>query len=107
MAHSPLEDEVVEAKRKGLFEEFKETVFRSEMGGTPPVRGPFGEATLEIKPGVTPAKQRPFQVVFEPRDALTKLIQQLEKEGKVERRMSAWCSPAFPVAKKTREIISS
>ena len=35
VAHSPLEDEVVEAKRKGLFEEFKETVFRSEMGGAP------------------------------------------------------------------------
>ena len=66
----------------------------------PPVRGPFAEATIEIKPGVTPVKQRPFQVVGERRDALTKLIQQLEKEGKVERGMSAWCSPAFPVAKK-------
>ena len=49
------------------------------------MRGPFGEATIEIKPGVTPAKQRPFQVVGERRDALTKLIQQLQKEGKVER----------------------
>ena len=42
VAHSPLEDEVVEAKRKGLCEEFKETVFRSEMGGTP-VRDPSGK----------------------------------------------------------------
>ena len=43
VAHSPLEDEGVEAKRKGLFEEFKETVFRSEMGGTPRCADPSGK----------------------------------------------------------------
>ena len=58
------------------------------MGGIPPTRGPFGEATIEIKPGFVPVKQRPFQVVGERRDAMVKLIQQLEKEGKVEKGMS-------------------
>ena len=43
VTHSPLEDEVVEAKRKGLFEEFKETVFRSEMGGSPRCADPSGK----------------------------------------------------------------
>ena len=45
-------------------------------------------------------KQRPFQVVGERREAMIKLIEELEKEGKVEKGVSAWCSPAFPVAKK-------
>ena len=44
VAHSHLEDEVVEAKRKGLFEEFKETVFRKEMGATPRCADPSGKS---------------------------------------------------------------
>ena len=100
VAHAPVKDELTEAKRKQLLEEFKGTVFRETLGGTPPSRGPFGEATIEIKPGFVPAKQRPFQVVGERREAMIKLIQQLEREGKVERGVSSWCSPAFPVAKK-------
>ena len=45
-------------------------------------------------------KQRPFQVVGERRDAMVKLIQKLGEKGKVERGVSSWCNPAFPVANK-------
>ena len=100
MAHAPKSGSEFDEMRKRIMEDFKESVFRTSLGRTPPVRVPFGEATIEIKPGIAPVKQRPFQVVGERRDAMVKLIEKLEEEGNTEKGMSSWCSPAFPVAKK-------
>ena len=33
---------------------------------------------------------------------MTQIIASLVEEGKIERGVSAWCSPAFPVAKKEK-----
>ena len=99
--HSPQVDEETERARGLIMEEFRSSIFQENLEGKlPPVRGPFGEATIEIKAGCLPVKQRNFQVAGERRDAMVKIIQKLEEEGKIERGMGSWISPAFPVAKK-------
>ena len=67
-----------------ILEDFKETVFACDVPLDRPVRGPFGEATIELKPGAQPVKQRPFYMVGERREAPTKLVDGLERDGKLE-----------------------
>jgi hypothetical protein len=90
---------IFQAKEK-ILKEFEGSIFRESLGKAPPVRGPFGEATIEIKNGCLPTKQRSFQVAGERREAMVKVFQKLEEEGKIERGMGSWISPAFPVAKE-------
>ena len=61
-ADRPYEGPAVEKLREQLFEEYRDTVFSNKHNPDPPVRGPFGEATIELKPGVTPVKIRPFRI---------------------------------------------
>ena len=67
----------------------------------PPVRGPFGEATIDLETGTAAVKQRMFQIHGLWREAWEKLIDRLIVEGKVQQGMSAWSSPSFPVPKKS------
>ena len=60
-ADKPVEGEGVEELRQ-LAEEFKDTVFSPEVVRPPPSRGPFGEATITLKPGTAPVKQRMVQI---------------------------------------------
>ena len=96
----PVEDEKVDAIKKKIMEDYSQSVFRSCLGKMPPVRGPLGEATIEIKPDRVSVKQIPFRLAGERREALRKLIKDLLEEGKIEQGKSAWNSPAFPVPKK-------
>ena len=68
--------------------------------GPRPVRGPFGEGEIELKPGARAKKQRPIPLTGERREAMIKLVEEWENEGKVEDGASEWSSPAFVVAKK-------
>ena len=63
-------------------------------------RGPYGEGTIEIKPGYPPKNQRPIHLTGERREALIELVKSWVKDGKVEEGRSEWSSPAFVVAKK-------
>ena len=67
----------------------------------PPVRGPYCECEIKLKPDATPVKQREFQISGERREAMIKMVEKLLEENKIEVGQSAWSSPAFPVAKKT------
>ena len=100
LAAGGLEGEEVEKKRATIFRDYANTVFTTVMPKVRPVRGPFGEANIVLKPGAQPVKQRPFHLLGERREALERLIEGLEKEGKLEDGVSAWSSPAFPVPKK-------
>ena len=86
--------------QEAIMEKYAHTDFRDRLDGPPPVRGPLGEAKIEIKPGRPSVKQRPFQLTGERREALIKIIDGLVSEGKLEKGYSAWNSPAFPVPKK-------
>ena len=57
-----LEGEEVEQVRQNLFREYASSVFTTEAPKVRPVRGPYGEASIEIKPGAQPVKQRPFLI---------------------------------------------
>ena len=70
------------------------------MWSDPPVRGPFGLAEIKIREGVIPVKQRPFSLIGERREAMMKCIEEFEDWGILERGVSPWLSPAFPVKKK-------
>ena len=100
IANRPLQGELVERLRAKAMEEYQGRVFSTKAVRDPPVRGPFGEASITLKPGVTPKKQRPFQMHGERLEAWKKLIDQLIADGKIEEGVSEWNSPSFPVAKK-------
>ena len=81
-------------------ETYLKTVFRPNFGGMPPKRGPFGDATIVLKPDAEPKNIKPFHLIGDRRDGMIKLIKQLEMDGKIELGVIEWSSPAFPVPKK-------
>ena len=84
-----MEGEDVEQVRQKLLGDFGSTVFTTTAPKTRPVRGPYGEATIEIKPGAQPVKQRPFHIQGERREAMLRIVDQLVKDGKLEEGISA------------------
>ena len=101
VASDCMQDGKVKEWVDALVEEFKESVFSAEVVLDKPVRGPFGEATIELKPDAQPVKQRPYQMHGERREALAGMVDDFVRKGYLEPGQSAWNSPAFPVPKKT------
>ena len=81
---SPFLNDGVEERRPQILEEYADTVFSGKITGSPPVRGPFGEAEINLKPGAVPVRQRPFQIVGERRTAWLKLTDELVEHGLIE-----------------------
>lgn len=90
----------IEELRKNILGEYSDTVFCGSTGGDPPVRGPYGEAEIILKPGATPIKQRPYQMTGERRAAWVTLTDQLIKDVKIKPGQGHWNSPSFTVPKK-------
>ena len=101
VANNPYEGPEIEKLRATILEEYHDTVFADKHNREPPIRGPYGEATIELKPGVTPVKQRPFRMQGERYEAWKSLIDKLEEDGKIEDGEGPWNSPSFPVLTKT------
>jgi hypothetical protein len=96
-----IKGDLVEDLRKQVLVDYAESVFRKEVPPHErPVRGPFGEATIELMPGAQPVKQKAFHMHGERGEALAKLVDQYVREGKLEPGKGPWSSPAFPVPKK-------
>jgi hypothetical protein len=96
-----IQGDMVEDLKKQVLSDYTGTVFRKEVPSDErPVRGPFGEATIELMPGAQPVKQRAFHMHGERGEALAKLVDQYVREGKLEPGKGPWSSPAFPVPKK-------
>ena len=101
-AREPCEAPGVEERRLKVLEDYKDRVFRSKLTrDLPPIRGPFGEAEINLKPGAKPVKQRMFHITGERKDAWERLTDEVIESGKVEPGVGAWSSPSFPVPKKT------
>ena len=100
VAGDPIQGANVDVLRQKLKADYTTSVFSPVVPRERPVRGPFGEATIELKPGATPLKQRPFHLQGERKEALTKLVDNLIRDGKLEMGKGPWSSPAFPVPKK-------
>ena len=54
VADRPYEGPEVEKIKNAILKDYEQTVFADKHDSDPPIRGPFGEATIELKPGVTP-----------------------------------------------------
>ena len=100
LADKPYEGDLVDQIRASIVEDYRDSVFSDKHESDPPVRGPHGEATIELKPGVTPSKIRPYQMKGERGEAWRKMIDDLEKAGKIEDGLSPWNSPFFVVSTK-------
>ena len=83
-ARDPWESEEVEKRKERLHKEFADTVFSGKLTGSPPVRGPFGEAFIKLKPGATPVKHRPFNIVGERKSAWIRMTDEILNAGKIE-----------------------
>ena len=66
----------------------------------PPLRGPFGEAEIWLKPDAEPVCLPQFRLAGERRESNPKLIDEVVKAGKMEPGRGAWSTPSFPVPKK-------
>ena len=64
------------------------------------MRGPFGEAVINLKPNAVPIKHRPFHIVGERKAAWVKLTDAILETGKIEPGVGPWNSASFPVRKK-------
>ena len=100
LAENSVEGPQVEHLRDEIMQEYRNSVFSLEPRGPPPVRGPFGEATIELLPGTVPVKQRMYQIHGPRREAWVELIDRFVKNGWLEEGVSSWGSPSFPVPKK-------
>ena len=99
-AIDPHESDQVEAARSRLLKEFEGKVFKDRVGGDHPIRGPHGEAVIQLKPDAIPVKQRMFHIQGERREAWERLTDEIIRDGKIEPGVSPWSSPSFPVPKK-------
>ena len=58
----PVQGVEVETLRAKIKADYKASVFDTVSRGPPPIRGPHGEATIELKPNAYPVKQRMYQI---------------------------------------------
>jgi hypothetical protein len=100
-ARDPCESPEVGERKAKVLEDFKDIVFRSKLPPEiPPIRGPFGEAEINLRLGAKPVKQRMFHITGERRDAWLKLTDDLVSSGKIEPGQGPWSCASFPVPKK-------
>ena len=91
---------LAETLRNKLIDEFKDSSLSGVYPKEHPVRGPNGEAEIWLKPGARPVSIAPYPMKGERREALSKLVEDCIREGKMEPGKSAWNLPVFPVPKK-------
>ena len=59
IAENPKVGPEVEALEQKFLADYKDSVFDIKVRGPPPIRGPFGEATIKLRPGAIPRSSDP------------------------------------------------
>lgn len=90
----------VEQRITALHQDFEGKVLRDRIWAGDIERGPFGFGRIELKPGAAAVCRRPIYLTGERHDAMVAMVEEWERDGKVESGRSEWSSPAFVVAKK-------
>jgi hypothetical protein len=95
-----VQGERVEELRAAIRQDYEDRVLRDKIWPTRPDRGLHCVGHIELKPGTVPKKQHPIRLSGERHKALCEMVEEWERDGKVEEGQSAWSSPTFVVAKK-------
>ncbi len=91
---------------RGFLTDYKDLVYDIRVRGPPPIRGPFAESTIKLKPGAIPKKQRPYQILGDRKLLFENKIRQFKKENKwLEDGVGPWNSPAFTVPKPNNDRV--
>ena len=85
--------------RENILAQFSQTVLSGIYKPDPPIRGPFGEATIWVKEDAPPVARRSFRLGGERLEAHKQLIQDCLDKGKMELAVGVWNLPSFPVQK--------
>ena len=97
-----MDTELCSRKRERIFEERKDTTLSGKLIKTPPGRGQFGEALIELCEGYKVKKQCPYGNHGQKHEILRKIIERnLREFGWLEGCMtSEWCCAPFTVPKR-------
>ena len=99
--HSDREKEMI----KKNFEDFEGAVLSKKLPKDPPVRGPFGYATITLKPNATPTQAKPICLHGERAEGYKKVTNDWIEKGFIEKVKGhvEWVSPGFVVPKKAND----
>ena len=98
-----LQGDAIEKRRKDIHERYKDTAYRGAIWPEQPIRGPFGEARLLLRPGYRVRQCKPMRFGGERHRAITDLAKKWVKQNKFEPcGATEWLSAAFPVPKKVK-----
>ena len=90
----------IQALRAGLEQKYGETFFSGKPVFPPPVRGPYGEAKIRLKPVPCVYRHRESALRGERKEAMEKILREFIERGWLEPCHSDWVSPCFVVPKK-------
>ena len=90
----------VQALRARLKRKYGGTFFSGKPLFPPPVRGPYGEAKIRLKPDPRVYRHRKFALWGEGKEGMQKILREFIERGWLEPYHSEWASPYFVVPKK-------
>ena len=90
----------VQALRARLKQKYGETFFSGKPVFPPPVRGPYGEAKIRLKPDPRVYRHRDFALRGERKEAMEQILPEFIERGWLEPCHSEWASPSFYISKK-------
>ena len=90
----------IQALRARLKQKYGETFFSGKPVFPPPVRGPYGEAKIRLKPDPRVYRHREFALRGERKEAMEKILREFIERGWLEPCHSKWASPCFVIPKK-------
>ena len=90
----------IHAWRARLKQKYGDTFFSERPVFPPPVRGPYGEAKVRLKPDHRVYRHRESALRGERKEAMEKILREFIETGWLELCHSEWASPCFVVLKK-------
>ena len=90
----------IQALRARLKQKYGDTFFSGKPVFPPPVRGPYDEAKIRLKPDPRVYRHREFALRGERKEAMEKILREFIERGWLQPCHSEWASPCFVVPKK-------
>ena len=95
----PVSHPSADEARQLIGSRYSDSVLSGKYQPNPPVRGPFGEAEIWVKPNAIPVGIPSYRLGGQRRTIHTNLIRDYVEKGKMEPGIGSWNLPSFPVQK--------